>query len=458
MVKQGPKRCWKDGSRHRSSRLVGNWRYATQQLRQCKPGMDDMGGTSLATPVVAGLLALVEEAWLENRGYHPKSRELRDFVLSTSDDRGYESFVQGGGWMNASRAVKTLAAENGTWSASPAQWNTGWFHGKHRDANLNYIAPGESQTFDVKFENPGSSELQLNLTPVSFRPLSHEVLVWESKGNGSGGGENDTWDGHQGDRPDLLIPIHITNDSSHQLHSDTVQFRARATIQYDAFDHDLDRSSMERVYLEVFRWTDFDGDGIFHNDTDNDGMVDESEWEDSDELEEVTYWWSHGPQAEVRVGHPFEDARDGLLLGVWRHDASPSDLDPVRIEIDWTTFGISDDEWISTSQNIEIGPSSDHTVPVTVSVPEDATPGLRQHGILVQSQTADDPDNYRRWTLPVVTNVPWEGPFSLLPKPLDGNVTNQTLYTESWISGAMRWGWRPESGDWRFLTSTGPRN
>ena len=414
------------------------------------------GGTSLATPVVAGLLALVEEAWLENRGYHPKSQELRDFVLSTSDDRGYESFVQGGGWMNASRAVKTLAAENGTWSASPAQWNTGWFHGKHRDANLNSIAPGESQTFDVKFENPGSSELQLNLTPVSFQPLAHEVLVWNSTGNGSGGGENDTWDGHQGDRPDLLIPIHITNDSSNRLHPDTVQFRARATIQYDAFDEDLDRSSMERVYLEVFRWSDFDGDGSYHNDSDSDGMVDESEWEDSEELEEVTYWWYHGPQAEVRVGLPFEDARDGLLLGVWRYDASPSGLDPVRIEIDWTSFGISDDEWISTSENIEIEPGSNNTVPVTVSVPEDSTPGLHQHGILVQSQSADDPSNSRSWTLPIVTNVPWEGPFSLLPNPLDGNVTNQTLYTESWISGAMRWGWRPESGDWRFLTVDWP--
>ena len=410
------------------------------------------GGTSLATPVVAGLLALVEEAWLENRGLHPKSQELRDFVLSTSDDRGYESFVQGGGWMNASRAVKTLAGENGTWSASPAQWNTGWFHGKHRDANLNSIAPGESQTFDVKFENPGSSQIQLNLTPVSFQPLSHEVLVWNSTGNGSGGGENDTWDGHQSDRPDLLIPIHITDDASHRLHPDTVQFRARATIQYDAFDDDLDRSSMERVYLEVFRWSDFDGDGIYHNDTDNDGMVDESEWEDSEELEEVTYWWHHGPQAEVRVGLPFEDARDGLLLGVWRYDASPSELDPVRIEIDWTSFGISDDEWISTIETVQIGPGTDYTASVTVSVPEDSMPGLHQHGILVQSQSTDDPNNTRSWTLPVVTNVPWEGPFSLLPNPIDGNVTNQTLYTESWISGAMRWGWRPESGDWRFLT------
>jgi subtilisin family serine protease len=414
------------------------------------------GGTSLATPVVAGLLALVEEAWLEQRGRHPDSQELRDFVLSTADDRGYEPFVQGGGWMNASRAVRTLEGDNWTWSASPAQWNTGWFHGEHRDANLNSILPGESQTFDVQFSNPGDSEIQLTTTPVSFQPLAHEVLIWNSTGNGTGGGENGTWDGHQGDRPDLLIPLHITNDSNYQLPAETVQFRARATIQYEAFDDDLDRSSMERVYLELFRWSDFDGDGEYHNDTDLDGMVDESEWGESDELEEVTYWWSHGPQAEVRVGLPFEDARDGLLLGVWRNDETSSGLDPVRIEVDWTSFGVSEDQWISVSDSIQIAPSSELSVPVTVSVPEGATPGLHQHGIMVESQSDVDVNISRTWTLPIVTNVPWVGPFSLLPKPLDGNPANQTLYTESWISGAMRWGWRPESGDWRFLTVDWP--
>ena len=412
------------------------------------------GGTSLATPVVAGLLAIVEEAWINKTGQHPHSQELRDFVLSTADDRGYEPFVQGGGWMNASRAVRTLEGENGTWSASPAQWNTGWFHDKHRDANLNSIGLGESQTFDVQFDNPSDSEIQLNLTPVTFQPLAHEVLVWNSTGNGTGGGENGTWDGHQGDRPDLLIPIHITDDSNYQLPLETVQFRARATIQYEAFDHDLDRSSMERVYLEVFRWSDFDGDGEYHNDTDSDGMVDESEWTESDELEEVTYWWSHGPQAEVRVGLPFEDARDGLLLGVWRYDGSPSGLDPVRIEVDWTSFGVSEDEWISVSDSITIGPGSEMSVPVTVSVSEEATPGLHQHGIRVESDS--DSNSSRSWTLPIVTNVHWAGPFSLLPDPLDGNPANQTLYSESWISGAMRWGWRPESGDWRFLTVDWP--
>ena len=410
------------------------------------------GGTSLATPVVAGLLALVEEAWMENLGQHPGSQELRDFVLSTADDRGYEPFIQGGGWMNASRSVRTLEGQNNTWSVSPAQWNTGWFHGKHREANLNSILPGQSQSFDLNFNNPSASSAILNITPVSFQPLEHTVFVWNSIGNGSSGGENNTWDGHQDERPDLLIPIHITGNDSYQLPGNTTQFRARATIQYDAFDPDLDRSSMERVFLQVYRWSDADGDGIFHNDTDSDGMVDESEWNESDELEEVTKWWSHGPQAEVRVGFPLEDARDGIFLGVWRYGDELSGIDPVRIEVDWTAFGLEHDPWVSVREFVSIQPDSNYSVPVEVSVPGDATPGLRQHGILIESTSPSSPNHTRKWTLPVVTNVPWSGPFSILPRDLDGNVSNQTLYTESWISGAMRWSWRPESGDWRFLT------
>ena len=56
----------------------------------------------------------------------------------------------------------------------------------------------------------------------------------------------------------------------------------------------------------------------------------------------------------------------------------------------------------------------------------------------------------------MVTNVPWVGPFSIDARPIDGNVTNQTLYSEEWISGATRWDWRAESGDWRFLSIEWP--
>ena len=85
---------------------------------------------------------------------------------------------------------------------------------------------------------------------------------------------------------------------------------------------------------------------MYVEDFDNDSMVDSDDWTEGSELDEVTYWWDNGPNAEVRVGLPFEDARDGIFLGVWNYNGHLSD-DPVRIEIDWTAFGSADDDWIS---------------------------------------------------------------------------------------------------------------
>ena len=418
------------------------------------------GGTSLATPIAAGLIALVAESWLQNKGEYPKSQELRDFVLSTSDDRGYEPFIQGGGWLNASRAVSTLDGDNGSWWASPAQWNSGTFQGSHRDANINLLKPGESQNVDIEFTNSGDSEILLQYSPTKFSPLEHNIMVWESIGNGSDNGANGTWDGYQSNEPDLLIPLHITGNESIQIHGDTTQLRARATIEYSAFDPNKQRISHERVFLQIYRWTDYDNDGVFHNDTDQDGMVDAGEWTESDEMEEVTNWFSNGPQAEVRVGLPFEDVRDGLMLGVWRYVDEFSGEDPVRIEIDWTTFGVVNEDWISILDETVITSGASISIEMNISIPEGTVPGLYQQGLHIQSFEVDDEGNFstigHNWTLPIVTNVPWEGPFSLLPKPLDGNVSNQTLYTESWISGATRWNWRAESGDWRFLSIDWP--
>ena len=418
------------------------------------------GGTSLATPIVAGLMALVAEAWVSNNDEYPKSQEFRDFVLSTSDDRGYEPFIQGGGWFNASRAISTLDGHNGTWWASPAQWNTGAFQGLHRDANINFIKPGESQEIEIEFTNSGESDILLDFNPTKFAPLEHNILVWNSFGNGSDNGTNDTWNGYQSNEPDLLIPLHISGNDSIQIDPETTQLRARATIEYPAFDPNNQRITHERVFLQIYRWTDYDSDGIFHNDTDNDGMVDAGEWTESNEMEEVTNWRSNGPQAEVRVGLPFEDASDGLILGVWRQVDEFSDEDPVRIEVDWTTFGLVTDDWITIIGENMISGGQSNLIMMNISIPEGTNPGLYQQGLDINSLLPDSEGNFtifkNNWKLPIVTNIPWEGPFSLLPKPLDGNTSNQTLYTESWISGATRWNWRAESGDWRFLTIDWP--
>ena len=125
-------------------------------------------------------MALVAQAWQHNLGYYPGSQEFRDFVLSTSDDRGYEPFVQGGGWFNASRATATLDGANGTWWASPAQWNSGTFQGSHRDANINLMRPGQTQDVTLGFENYGDTDVMLRFTPTAFEPLEHTCLLYTS--------------------------------------------------------------------------------------------------------------------------------------------------------------------------------------------------------------------------------------------------------------------------------------
>ena len=437
------------------------------------------GGTSLATPIAAGLMALVAQAWQQNLGYYPGSQEFRDFVLSTSDDRGYEPFVQGGGWFNASRATATLDGENGTWWASPAQWNSGTFQGKHRDANINLMHPGDSQQVDLGFHNYANNSVMLRFTPTTHAPLEHNEHLWVSRGeitcvdepgeppcDGPAFGDetytNSECEVYDSNRPHLLIPLHLTNNSSVQLPPDTTQLRARATIEYSAFDGNQDRSSEERVFLQVYRWSDLDGDGTYITNSWETPyhVMPVDEWTEADELDEVTYWWSNGPNAEVRVGLPFEDARDGLLLGIWNYNCDTGS-NPVRIEIDWTAFGSSADDWITIPSSTVIHANSSATTQMTVSVPLDAESGLHQHGVLVETFELNQTGwpttvPHRTWTLPVVTNVPWSGPFNLDARPLDGNVSNQTLYDESWISGATRWNWRAESGDWRFLSVEWP--
>ena len=423
------------------------------------------GGTSLATPITAGLLAVVEQAWIVNHGDLPKSQEFRDFVLATADDRGYDPFVQGGGWFNASRATATLDGENGTWSVTPSQWMTGTFQGEHRDANINVIYPGESQTVPLELTNHGDSSLDFVISPVKHEALAHEVGQWLSIGDGSGEGGNNTWDGYQGDRPDLLIPIHV-NNTTYQLPPQTNLVRGRAVIEYAAFDGDLDRTSNERIELTLYRWSDDDGDGIWVGDEDNDSMVDEVDWTESSEFDAYGTWYHHGPQAEFRVGLPFEDMEDGLFLGVSRKDSSSSGLENVSIEWDWTAFGLVTEDWISPRSTGEgappfwtVLPNSTTTYNFTVNVPLDAEPGLYQHGLVIKSFAHNMWSSpLHQWTLPVITNVPYTAPIDITARPLDGNVSNQTLYSESWISGAQRWSWRAESGDWRIMTVDWPES
>ena len=411
------------------------------------------GGTSLATPIAAGLGALVVEAWFNEHGVLPTSQQVRDIMMSTSDDRGYDPLVQGAGWANVSRAVDTITGENGTMSVEPASWMTGAFDGDHRDANLNLILPGHSQNTSIVLSNPGSTNISVTLQPQVIVPKEHWSMNWNSTENGP----NATWDGYQSGTPDILIPIHIAGDSNYTLPDSTTLIRARAAMHGAGFDGDKNSESENRVYLRLWRWTDRDGDGLFHDDQNNNLFVDSGEWtEENNEFAMLTEHNYGSGQSEVRMGMPLQESDDGLLLAVWRENIRTNQIDPLPIEIDWTAFGTANDSWVSVPSNLVIPSNSTSNVNVSINVPINADRGLRQHGIKMSWNSTSDNSSLNEWMWPIITNIAYSGSFHSTPKPLDGNMTNQTLYEETWLQGAQRWGWRAESGDWKMFSIDWP--
>ena len=405
-------------------------------------------GTSLATPVAAGLAAVVYQAWMNTTGAWPESQTFRDLIMSTADDRGYDPLVQGGGWMNASRAVAALEGDDGSLLVSPAAWMTGMNEGAHRDGNLNFILPGQNQTVPLLLSNPGGVPLDVVLQPAELVPVAGMGMVWNSTDSGN----NTTWDGHQ-THPDWAFPLHIRGDANHSLPSEATLIRARAVMEGEGFDGNQNLQSENRLHLRIYRWTDDDGDGNWTSDFDNDSYVDAGEWTESSELDMITEHVYESGQVEARVGHPHDWEGDGLIVALWRQFVRAPDKDPLHVEFDWTAFGPANDSWISAPSNLTVPAGGSTQVNVSITVPPGARGGMVQHGIRLHATTND---TVRDWVWPVITNVGFHGPFTLQPTTPDGNLSNQTLYDETWLQGAQRWGWRAESGDWKFLTLDWP--
>ena len=409
-------------------------------------------GTSLATPVAAGLTALIYDAWFKRWGVYPDSQTVRDVIMSTAQDRGYDPLVQGAGWFDAAQAVSSINGSNDTLLVSPAYWMPGFNHGQHREANLNILKPGDVASANFTLNGTGASNITVSWQPSTLQPLQHWNTTWVV--NSSAG-----WDGYQGGRPDIFVPVHINGDANLSIPNGTSLIRARAAMNGEGFDNDQNRQSENRVYVELFSWHDVDGDGIWWNDTDADGYVDGDEMEGGNEYATLSAHTYQTGQSETRAGWPLERGGDGILLGVYRHEAQAGSKEPLPIDVDWTAFGPDvNNTWLSPcSSTVQMTPNGSGWINCRVNVPTDALPGIHQEQIHISTFT-DNGTLLRDWPLPVVVNVASPGPLNLLPKPIDGNVSNQTLYSETWLQGAQRWGWRSESGDWKFLSFDWPQN
>ncbi|NJE06326.1 hypothetical protein E3E36_09255 [Thermococcus sp. M36] len=120
-------------------------------------------GTSLATPMAAGVGALVAQAFYQAHGRYPTTEEMRSILMSSAENVYNDVFQQGAGYLNATRAVE-LAMGIGGVLVSPNNWQAGSYEGKDHKAFPNVMYPGEKDTQEFTITNYNPEPTRVNIT------------------------------------------------------------------------------------------------------------------------------------------------------------------------------------------------------------------------------------------------------------------------------------------------------
>jgi hypothetical protein len=408
------------------------------------------GGTSRSTPVTVGAVALVYQAW---RATHANAvpanfdRTAKDILKSSALDLGYDSTIQGAGSLDAADAVAAAAGSRAR--VSPNEWRVGDYRGTEYPVFTHLIAPGgsDAQTFDIT--GPGTwnvSDRQLRRTDSESFSLSSKDVSQESVSNFNA--------------PDYLVDL--TNRV--HAHPDADLMVIRLNYPRAQFDPNNDYDEDQAWRLLTYNWTDVNGDGRLWTDTDGDGIVDHADKATSSNIDgfnDVDFARSEIEQGEYgrfmyhRAGsnalmsfvrNPNQRMADGLFLGL-QHSARAAGI-PItdfRVQIDW--YKNSDWSWLTTPA------SASGSFSASVNVPA-GTPYGMYSGAIVLKNGGDS------MVVPVAVAVAATASQDASGR-LTGSVVfggndvaaaqSDLLYNNGSVFGANDWGWRPESGDWRFF-------
>ena len=408
------------------------------------------GGTSRSTPVAVGATALAYQAWRQATGTNVPTgfyRTAKDILKSSALDLGYESTIQGAGSLDAADAVAAAAGTRAR--VSPNEWRVGDYRGAEHTVFTHVIAPGGSDTQNFAITGPGTwnvSDRQLRRTDTETFSLSSEDVSKESPYNFNA--------------PDYLVDL----TGRAQAHPDADLMVVRLNYPRAQFDANNDYAEDQAWRLLTYDWTDVNHDGNLWTDTDGDGVVDHADKASSsnidgfndldfanseiDKGEYVRFMYHRaGSNALMSfVRNPSQRMADGLFLGL-QHSTRNANV-PVtnfQVQIDW--YKNSDWSWVTTPASAAGSFSAGINVPA-------GTPYGMYSGAIVLKNGGDS------MVVPVsvaVAATASQGAGGKLTGAIEFGGADvaaaqaDQLYNNGSVFGANDWGWRAESGDWRFF-------
>ena len=408
------------------------------------------GGTSRSTPVAVAATALVYQAWRQAHGgaipagFYTTAKQI---LKSSSQDLGYESWIQGSGSVDAGRAVKVASGTDAY--VSPDNWRPGNYRGTEYPVFTRMLSPGgsDSQTFTVN--GPGTwtaSDRYMKRTASQSMSFTSSNRNKESTYNFNA--------------PDYLLDL----TSLVQSHSDADLMVVRANFPRNEFDANGDYTADQAWRLLTYDWTDVNHDGNLWTDADDDGVVDHTVLGTSshidgdldlnfaasemDKGEYVRFMYhragSNALQSFVR--NPADRMADGIFLGL-QHSARTKGIPVTHFKIRVDFYDNVDWPWVTTTA------VSGGTFTATMNVPADAPYGMYDGAVVLTNGGEDI-------VVPVSLTV-----GATATQDASGKLTGQLhfggadtaddqqdlLFNNGSFFGANDWTWREESGDWRFF-------
>ena len=180
------------------------------------------------------------------------------------------------------------------------------------------------------------------------------------------------------------------------------------------------------------------------------------------EYERMSEYFSPSNNWTVSIHHPIERWSSGLYLAWWHSLASPVVTNThISVRVDsykyqpWTAVKLGQTE-------VTIPAGKEVKVPVNFKVAAGTAPGMLYGAVFIDyDRSADNPPvaapgGYElanvRMTIPINAHVlaayKWKGVVTL------GGIDafdEDAPYNNGGVRGTQNWGWRPESGDWRYF-------
>lgn len=424
------------------------------------------GGTSMAAPLVAGSAAILMEGLKDkNQDYDPFV--IKNILMSTATDVHNDPFVQGSGLVDSYKATSFVNGQDGIFvvynnstyqnvkqildqpllnlnSTFPefgifklpekSHPQTSWFAGR--------LVPGQKSSTIFTIENPSNHTLSLQIMPQKMDLIEKSETSSTTKLRLSDMLYNKTGVF----RPDYVkledAKKHNSLSSYYENKTDLIPKDAELMVMNLNFAFPDFMNKTEKMYagdtkiasLYLYDW----------NDKNKDNKV------SSSELSLVNRGGTWGTVQELRVSEPSTKFKNTPLVGIYPVPTRYSFwLGEIKKNSTSMNYDLSasyykkenwNDIWVDSGM-VQVLPHNTAQISATITVPDDAKPGLYQGFIsfVGGNHTANAPVSFA-----VVSDVQKDK-----LTVISGQKSPDVLYGNGYVKGAFDMTNRYNAGDWR---------